>query len=266
MKNIQLLLVTLLTTALSTLSYAQTLSIAKVNSVQSYNSQSTQNNSNAREKLDYALWQDLLQTHVSRSGVVNYGGFKKDVVKLNAFLRQLSTAKITSSWSKNDKIAYWINTYNAYTVKLILNYLPVNSIKEIDNPWKKSFFSINNKTMNLATIEHDILRDFKDPRIHFAINCASASCPKLLREPYKAHNLERLLEQQTTNFINDPFHNTISPYAVRVSKIFDWYKKDFKETHGSVTSFINQYSKSLIVDQKDKGYKEYDWTINSVAY
>ncbi len=266
MKTTQSLLVLVFLFSITFYSYGQITSISKINNVKAYSSGGSQNTNATVEKIDYALWKDLLQKNVSRDGVVNYNGFKKDVVKLNAFLRQVSATNITSSWSKSDKIAYWINAYNAYTVKLILNYLPVNSIKEIDNPWKKSFFSIHNKTMDLSTIEHEILRKFKDPRIHFAINCASASCPKLIREPYKAGNLDRLLEQQTTEFINDPFHNTISPYTVRVSKIFDWYKKDFKETHGNVVNFINQYSKSLIADQKDKGYKEYDWTINSVAY
>lgn len=217
-----------------------------------------------KEKLNYNLWEVLLNKNVTSKGIVNYKAFKKDSEKLNDFLRQLSRAKITTAWTKNDKIAYWINVYNAYTVKLIVNNYPVHSIKQIENPWKEKFFAIDGKLMNLHQVEHEILRNFGDPRIHFAINCASASCPRLIQVPYTAANLERLLERQTKEFINDPFYNTITGYAVNVSKIFDWYKKDFKQDAGTVVNFINKYSNTNIKDQEEKGYKQYDWSINSV--
>lgn len=214
------------------------------------------------EKIDYSIWQSLLQKNVLANGKVNYKGFKSDISKLNTFLRKLSNTKITSSWTKNDKIAYWINVYNAYTVKLVLNNYPISSIKEIDRPWKTEFFPINGKLMSLHQVEHDILRSYGEPRIHFAINCASRSCPRLLQIPYTADNLTKLLDRQTKEFINDEFYNTITEYSVNVSNIFNWYKKDFKETHGTVVNFINQYSNVTIGNQKDKGYKPYDWTLN----
>jgi len=214
------------------------------------------------EKVDYTIWKSLLQKNVLANGKVNYTGFKDDISKLNTFLRSLSNTKITSSWTKNDKMAYWINVYNAYTVKLILNNYPVSSIKEIDNPWKTKFFPIDNQLMSLHEVEHEILRDFGEPRIHFAINCASRSCPRLLQIPYTSENLDKLLDRQTKEFINDEFYNTITEYTVNVSHIFDWYRKDFKATHGSVINFINQYSNVTIANQKEKGYKPYDWTLN----
>jgi len=216
-----------------------------------------------QEKLNYVNWKGLLQKNVSAKGKVDYVGFKRDAKDFNEFLRQLSSTKITSAWSKEDKIAYWINVYNAYTIKLIVDNFPLKSIKELDNPWNKKFFAINGIWMSLGEVEHQVLRNFGDPRIHFAINCASASCPRLIQIPYTAKNLDRLLERQTDEFINDPFYNTISGYTVNVSKLFDWYKKDFKSTDGSVIKFINKYSNVPISDQKDKGYKTYDWSINA---
>ncbi len=216
-----------------------------------------------QEKVDYFRWKDLLQKNVSVQGKVDYAGFQRDIVELNKFLRALSQTKITSTWSKKDKMAYWINVYNAYTVKLVVDNFPIESIKQIDAPWDKKFFTVNGKQMSLGEVEHQILRNFDDPRIHFAINCASASCPRLIQIPYTAENLDRLLERQTEEFINNPFYNTISSYTVNVSKLFDWYKKDFKATDGSVINFINKYSKTPIANQKEKGYKTYDWTINA---
>jgi len=116
--------------------------------------------------------------------------------------------------------------------------------------------------MSLHQVEHEILRGYSEPRIHFAINCASRSCPRLLQIPYTAENLNKLLDRQTKEFINDEFYNTITDYTVNVSHIFDWYRKDFKATHGTVVNFINQYSNVTIANQKKKGYKPYDWTLN----
>ncbi len=215
-----------------------------------------------KEKVDYVIWKSLLQKNVLANGKVNYQGFKNDLPKLNKFLRILSNAKINNTWSKYDKIAYWINLYNAYTIKLVLNKYPINSIKDINGPWKTKFFRINNQLLSLGDVEHKILRGFKEPRIHFAINCASRSCPRLIQVPYTSQNLLKLLDRQAKEFINHEFYNTITTYTVNVSRIFDWYKKDFKETFGSVTNFINQYSNVPIGDQKNKGYKPYDWSLN----
>ena len=215
------------------------------------------------EKVKYQDWELLLQKHVTPNGIVDYIGFKKDITKFNLFLTELSNTKINSTWTKEDKMAYWINVYNAFTIKLVVYNYPVRSIKEIDNPWKQSFFKINGKMMSLDQVEHEILRKFNDPRIHFAINCASASCPRLIQIAYTSENLYRLLERQTKEFINDPFYNTITNYTVNVSKIFSWFKKDFKDYSGSVENFINQYSSIKINNQKEKGFKNYDWSINT---
>ncbi len=214
-------------------------------------------------KVDYQIWGTLLKKNVSATGEVNYKGFQNDIKKFNGFLRLLSSTRIDGTWTRADKISYWINVYNAFTVKLIVNNYPVSSIKSLNSPWKQKFFIINGESMSLGQVEHEILRGFNEPRIHFAINCASASCPRLIQIPYTSENLERLLDRQTTEFINDPFYNTITGYTVNVSKLFDWYKKDFKAKSGTVINFINQYSKVNINKQKERGYKSYDWSINA---
>lgn len=242
--------------------YAQSL-VSVINHTENNSYNNNQRSEKINEKVNYDLWGVLLKKNVSPKGIVDYKGFKKDSDKFNEFLRQLSRVKINTSWTKSDKMAFWINVYNAYTVKLVVNHYPVSSIKEIDKPWKQKFFGIDGKVMSLSQVEHEILRNYGDPRIHFAINCASASCPRLIQVPFKAGNLERLLERQTKEFINDSFHNTITGYTVNVSNIFDWYKKDFKEDSGTVVNFINKYSNVNIRNQKVKGYKPYDWSINT---
>ena len=240
---------------------AQAQSLVSIVNHTENNSYNSSRSKKINEKVNYDLWGVLLKKNVNPKGVVDYEGFKKDSDKFNEFLRQLSRVKINSSWTKADKMAFWINVYNAYTVKLIVNNYPLSSIKEIKNPWKQKFFAINGTIMNLSQVEHNILRSYGDPRIHFAINCASASCPRLIQVPFTAGNLERLLERQNKEFINDPFHNTITGYTVNISNIFDWYKKDFKEDSGTVTNFINKYSNVNIGNQKEKGYKPYDLSL-----
>ncbi len=218
--------------------------------------------STTQKEIDYQKWTALLHKHVSREGLVNYKGLKKDSVSFNKFLNTLSNTHIDNSWNIKDKVAFWINVYNAYTIKLIIDNYPVSSIKKINKPWDKPFFNIDGKNMNLSEVEHEILRKFGDARIHFAINCASLSCPKLTRVAYTSNNLEQLLEHQTKEFINDSFFNEISTDSIKISKLFSWYRKDFKSHAGSVNNFINQYSNVKIEDQKRWNYKNYNWAIN----
>ena len=166
------------------------------------------------------------------------------------------------NWKKEEKLAYWINTYNAYTIKLIIDNYPIKSIKDIKDPWDKQFFKIADDWYSLNQVEHKILRKFGDPRIHFAINCASFSCPPLLNKAYTGATLNETLEKQAHDFINDPVRNTITKDVVSVSKIFSWFKKDFKINGGDVKDYINRYSKVKITDQSKKGYKDYNWTLN----
>jgi hypothetical protein len=217
-------------------------------------------------------WTDLLQKYVDDQGNVDYDGFLKDSLKLDAYLELLtSNAPDEKTWSKEQQIAYWINAYNAFTVKLILNYYPVESIKDIgstiqipfvNTPWDIKFIIINGVKLDLNNIEHSILRKkFNEPRIHFAINCASFSCPKLRREAYTAEKLESQLQEQAVEFINDPKRNFITEDKARVSKIFSWFKGDFTK-NGSLKDFLNQYAITKIGEETKIRYQDYNWSLN----
>jgi hypothetical protein len=211
--------------------------------------------------MNHAKWDALLKKNVSRSGNVNYKAFQKDSKQLQAYLNELSANVPTKSWSKNATLAYWINAYNAYTVKLIVDNYPTKSIKDINDPWGKKFFSLGNKKYSLEEIEHEILRKMSEPRIHFAINCASFSCPNLLNEAYTEAKLNQQLATVAKSFINDKTKNTITSNKIEISKIFDWFEGDFK-TKGSVIDFLNQYSAVKINSSAKINYKEYNWNLN----
>ena len=156
-------------------------------------------------------------------------------------------------------MAYWINAYNAFTIKLILNNWPVNNIKNIGNesPWDIEFIKIEDQTYNLNAIEHKILRKkFNDPRIHFAVNCASVSCPKLLNEAYNANKLDQQLTSRAKDFINKTSKNIIKENKIIISNIFKWYKEDFIQK-GTLIDYINQYSNIQINKNAKIEYKTY---------
>ncbi|WP_010520887.1 DUF547 domain-containing protein [Aquimarina agarivorans] len=222
------------------------------------------NSSRVVEKVDYSIWNSLLSMYVKPSGLVDYRNLKEKEGKLDEFLKILSTTKITNDWTTNEKIAYWINVYNAYTFKLILKHYPVASIKDIDSPWKTEFFKINGETMSLGHVEHKILRKFDEPRIHFAINCASYSCPRVIQIPYKGKNLDRLLKRQTAEYINDDKNNEITGYFYKLSKLFSWFSGDFKGGNQTIVDFVNMYSETKIKNQKNKGFIQYDWRLNAL--
>jgi len=213
------------------------------------------------KSIDHKQWNDLLQKHVTNKGNVNYKGFKKDEKELQIYLNILAKNLPEKSWSKNAVLAYWINAYNAYTVKLILDNYPTKSIKKIDSPWDREFFTLGNKKYSLGEIEHKILRKMDEPRIHFAINCASYSCPNLLNEAYTEKNLQSQLESSAKSFINDKTKNTITSNKIDISSIFDWFTSDFKK-EGTLIDYLNKYSTVKIDKNAKISYKEYNWNLN----
>lgn len=226
----------------------------------------------AQQKVNHQPWTQLLQKHVQPNGNVNYKGFQQDRQQLQAYLDQLSKGiPNEKTWTREEQLAYWINAYNAYTVKLIVDNYPLKSIKDLNSKiaiptvntiWDDKFFTLGGQKYSLNNIEHDILRKkFDEPRIHFAVNCASVSCPKLRNEAYTAEKLERQLEQQTKEFINDPSKNRITANSPKVSSIFDWFGGDFKK-NGSVISFLNRYANTKINPNAKLGYMNYDWALN----
>ncbi|WP_147679008.1 DUF547 domain-containing protein [Algibacter pacificus] len=212
----------------------------------------------------HTLWNALLQKHVSDAGHVNYKTFKTEKGKLLSYIQVLnliySNTNFTSL-SKEKTLAFWINAYNALTVDLILKNYPIKSIKDIDKPWDKRFWKLGNKWFNLSDIEHEILRKMDEPRIHFAIVCASVSCPKLQNTAFTPSNLETQLTNATKEFLNDPERNELSVNSIKISKIFQWFSKDFKQD-GDVIDFLNQYSDVNISAKAKKSFKDYNWNLN----
>lgn len=213
------------------------------------------------QKINHDKWSSLLETHVDKNGNVDYKGFAENLDKLDAYLNMLSNNKPTSEVSKNEKLAFWINVYNAFTVKLIVNHYPVKSIKDIKQPWDQKFFKIDGEAMSLNHVEHEILRNMDEPRIHFAIVCASYSCPKLQRYAFTAENLDEQLINVTKEFLADETRNKISEKSIRISKIFDWFAKDFTQD-GSLIDFLNKYTDVNISPKAKKRYLEYNWALN----
>lgn len=217
-------------------------------------------------------WNELLQKHVSAEGIVDYKGFIQDKARLEAYLKTISSnAPDRNSWSENEQLAYWINAYNAFTVKLIVDNYPVESIRDlgpalkiplIKDVWHYKFFSIGGQESSLDEIEHGILRkEFEEPRIHFAINCASVSCPPLLNEAFVPGKLESQLDKVAKSFINDSSRNKIAKDRIEISSIFSWFKGDFTK-NGSLIDFLNRYSDTIISSNAKVSHLDYNWNLN----
>jgi len=203
----------------------------------------------------------LLQKHVSDAGKVNYKGLKADKAVLDAYCKRLSESPVQETWAREEKMAYWINAYNAFTLKLIVDNYPTKSILNFDGgkTWDVRRIKIGDKKYSLNNIENDILRpQFKDPRIHFALNCAAKSCPPLWNHAYTAENLETTLEARTRAFVNDKSFNSLTTSRAQVSKIFDWYGVDF----GDLKKFLNNYSETKLKASAAVVFNEYNWDLN----
>ena len=223
-----------------------------------------------QDPVDHSIYGRLLKTHVI-AGRVDYNGFKKDEAQLDAYLAALAAID-PDALDKQEQIAFYINAYNAWTIKLILSGYPgIKSIKElgsfIKSPWEKKICRIDDDVMTLDHIEHDILRSrFKDPRVHFAINCAALSCPPLRSEPYLGSILDRQLDDAASAFINNQKRNYLSGDTLYVSKIFKWFAEDFNDdVIGFFLKYAKEDMKKELKAKKDNikiKYLHYDWSLN----
>ncbi len=234
--------------------------------------------------IDHSLWTMLLQEHVTKDGAVNYKGFIEDKDAFETYLKLLSNNPPNKkTWSEDEQLAFWINAYNAYTVKLILDHYPVKRIKDIKNGipfvnsvWDIDFFSIGDKKMSLNNIEHGIIRaEFKEPRIHFAVVCAAYSCPRLRNEAYTPERLDEQLDEQTKVFIADTRKNDVSdPNTIVISNIFKWYSTDFtnagwwsrlfggKNRTANLVKYIAPYTDTPITKKTKVKFMKYNWALN----
>ena len=236
------------------------------------------------QPISHAIFDELLKKHVTPEGAVSYKGFIQDSVQFKEYLTLLeNNHPDKDTWSRDEQLAYWINAYNAYTVKLILDHYPVKSIKDIkdgvpfvNSVWDIKFITIGGKEYDLNNIEHGIIRKrFDEPRIHFAVNCASFSCPRLRNEAFVASRLEEQLEEQTRLFFNDPRkNNIISKDKIVISSILNWYSRDFtkkgflsrlfgkKKRHQSFIKFVNPYVDIDISKNAEVQFMDYRWDLN----
>ena len=237
---------------------------------------------NARAQPDNTLFTAVLKAHV-KDGRVDYGGLKADT-RLPRYIEQLSEAEPDKLASDQERLALWLNAYNAYTLKLIVDRQPAKSITEIGTgglalgsllkttAWDIPFAVVGGKTYTLNQIEHEMIRArFKDARAHFALNCASGSCPPLRSEAYEAEKLDRQLDEQGMLFLRDSSRNRfdLRTRTAYLSSIFKWYQKDFGDgdqgallaaaryTSADVRSAIEASLSSWKVE-----YLAYDWSLN----
>jgi hypothetical protein len=219
----------------------------------------------AQANAQTAIFNDLLQEHVTADGFVDYTSFNKE--KLERYLSYLERTSPEVTWSENKQKAFWINAYNAYTIKKILEYDPLISIVDIkennQTAWKIPFAKVGGKTYTLDYIEHEILRkNLFDPRIHVGVNCASNSCPKLGNVAFTEENVEATLEKLMEVFINDSTKNKITENKIQISSIFDWFEEDFIKNGTTVAAYLNTYSKTTINKKIAIHYLKYDWSLN----
>lgn len=225
----------------------------------------------AQSPPSHDLFDALLKEYVDEQGMVNYKTLQQDSAALNRYLSLLSAAHPNQGWSEAERLAYWINAYNAFTLRLIIRHYPIASIKEITSlnipfvhsPWDIKFITIEGVNYDLNNIEHGIIRnEFQVPEIHFALVCAAKSCPPLRREAYQASKLQDQLKDQTIRFLGDPNKNYFSTNTLKLSKLFLWYRFDFT-AKGSLIEYLNSITGKNLSQSVYIDYLDYDWRLNA---
>jgi hypothetical protein len=221
---------------------------------------------------DYSLFSQVLRDHV-KNGAVNYKALKTDK-RLADFVEILKKTDPNKISAKN-RLAFWINAYNAFVLKVVVDQYPIKSIMSKTayafgkSNFQKKLVTVNGVQYSLNDVENDIIRPMGDPRIHFAINCAAKSCPPLRSEAFEPGRLDEQLEEQTRQFINKPEKNSFdfAKKEAMVSKIFDWFEEDFKKYDKGVLAFISRYlpaeqGRQILASTFKIKHHEYDWDLN----
>lgn len=231
------------------------------------------------ETVDHGPWQEVLDVYLKEhpSGInrFDYAGLKANADhrrKLSSYLLDLSLLD-PRTLARNEQKAFWINLYNALTVSVVVGRYPVKSIRDIKSglltpgPWELELITIQGRKLTLDRIEHGILRPiWKDPRIHYAVNCASTGCPNLSPEAYRSDNLERLLEKGARDFVNHPRGVQGVDGGLRVSSIYQWFKVDFGGTDEDVLAHLREYAtpaNAELLQSHVDFVDDYDWTLNA---
>lgn len=212
----------------------------------------------------------FLETYVKPTDGINLVAYQDvseaDAAALQTYIENLANMEV-SGFSDSEIMAYWFNLYNAVTLDLILDNYPVDSIEDIKDPWSQKLVNVRGATMTLDEIEHETLREnYDEPRIHFAVNCASIGCPNLKTTAWNAETLEADLQQAAKDYISSPRGIMVNNGEIRASKIFDWYEEDFGENEEEVLTYLSQFAsggkKTAMQNANEINDYEYDWSLN----
>ncbi len=242
----------------------------------------TAHNPDASDKIDHGAWGDFLEHYLmtGSDGVnrIAYGRvLPEDRAVLDGYVEDLSKVAI-SDYARPEQMAYWINLYNALTVQVIIDHYPIESIRDIDispglfsdGPWGKKLITIEGERVALDDIEHQILRPiFQDPRIHYAVNCASIGCPNLQTMPFEADLLDRQLDDAAIEFVNHRRAVEIGGGEVTASSIFTWFEEDFGGDDRGVVAHLKAYAAPDLAMKLEAISRiddyEYDWRLNDAT-
>lgn len=239
----------------------------------------SKNDPNATMTIDHSAWERILTAYVvpTADGINRfaYGRVSAaDKKALKGYLAQLQQVKVTAL-KGDEQRAFWVNLYNALTIDVVLDRYPVKSIKEISlggsffgsGPWAKALVTVEGRKLSLDNIEHDILRKvWPDPRIHYAVNCASIGCPNLMTKPFTAASLDRMLTQGARDYVNHPRGVRVGTKGVTLSRIYNWYRRDFGANDSELFRHLATYAEPALKKQLAgidtiAGY-DYDWSLN----
>lgn len=225
-------------------------------------------------EFSHELFDQVLQGYVDSQGRVDYARLKSNPGTLESYLDLLAVNAPDDNAPFQTGLAFWINAYNALTIKGVLDHYPTTSVRKVKlfgGFFSRIKFQVGGRSYTLDNIEHDIIRyEFGDSRIHFALVCASLGCPILEKRAFVPETLEKRLDNATANFINNPEKVRLDREnsILHLSQIFEWYAEDFEDTHGSVINFISEYlpeadAAFLKKEEVQIQYLKYDWSLNT---
>lgn len=223
-------------------------------------------------EIDYADWNTILATYINAEGRFDYSGLMGNEVHTALFeqmIQQVASATV-SHWEEDDQLAFWINAYNVLTVKGIMDNFPLESVLGVTGFFDGVYYQAGGESLTLNDIENERIRAvFNEPRIHFAVNCASMGCPPLRVEAFEGAMLENQLEEQTMLFIQRTTRIDSNTMEIHISKLFEWFNGDFESEMegGGVRMFLSRYldieERAALTNEENRlVYEEYDWTLN----
>lgn len=239
----------------------------------------TQHNPNSTQRIDNSQFDALLQRYVQpyNDGItrVRYAALKAEGSgTLNSYISMLTSVRV-SQLNRNEQFAYWANLYNALTLKVVVDAYPVSSIRSIGGllafgPWKKKRITVEGQQLSLDDIEHNIMRaNWREPRIHYAVNCASIGCPNLMTQAFTVANLGQMLNRGAMAYINHPRGAQVTGGRLQVSSIYSWFQEDFGGSDAGVISHLRQYAQGNLQTQLAQVNRianhDYDWSLNDAS-